>query len=137
MRFPLLSCLLLLAIPAQAAESWMVGSWFGYGQPNDKSQMWLGVAGGDGKFHVQHRACRQGKAFDATNDGTWSLKGDIFTVRIERVDGQALPAIRDDVYRVLSHRNTQQTYRYEATGFVYHSRKVNGKFQLPPCDLSS
>lgn len=127
---------LLLASPACAQPSWMVGSWFGYGQPEDKSKMWLGHAGADGKFHVLHRACFQGKASDQLQDGTWSIKGDIFTIRIDTVNGQAIAA-RDDVYRVLSHSDTRQTYRYEATGFVYNSRKVDGKFQMPPCDLAS
>ena len=131
-------CGLLLALPAAAApQSWMVGNWFGSGQPNDKSQMWLATASADGRFHVLHRACVQGKAFDATNDGTWALNGDVATMRIEKVDGVVLPGARTDVYRVLSHSQTQQTYRYEATGFVYNSRKVDGKFQMPPCDLAS
>ena len=137
MRMRLALCGLLLALPAAAApQSWMVGNWFGSGQPNDKSQMWLATASADGRFHVLHRACVQGKALDATNDGTWSLKGDIATMRIEKVDGEAIP-VRNDVYRVLSHNETRQTYRYEATGFTYTSRKVDGKFQMPPCDLSS
>ena len=135
MRAALLLCGLLLATPALAQQNWMVGRWFGYGQPNDKSQMWLGTATADGKFHVLHRQCVLGKANDHTNEGTWSMKEDIFTLRIERVDGVAAP--RTDVYRVLSHNDASQTYRYEATGFVYKSRKVDGKFQMPPCDLAS
>jgi hypothetical protein len=137
MKRLLLSGLLLLTLPASAApQSWMVGNWFGSGQPNDKSQMWLAIAAPDGRFHVLHRQCIQGKAFDATNDGTWELKGDTATMRIEKVDGREIQ-VRTDVYRVLSHSQTQQTYRYEATGFVYNSRKVDGKFQMPPCDLAS
>jgi hypothetical protein len=128
--------LLVLAAPAWAADSWMVGSWFGYGQPTNKSEMWLEVVSPDGKLHVRHRGCVQGKAFDQAQDGTWSIKGDIITLRIEKLNGQAVPP-RTDVYRVLSHTQTRQTYRYEATGFVYNSRKVDGKFQLPPCDLAS
>jgi hypothetical protein len=127
---------LLVATPVQAAESWMVGRWFGSGQPNDKSQMWVADATADGKFHVLHRACIQGKAIDNTNDGTWSITGDIATMRIEKVDGQILP-LRNDVYRILSHSETRQTYRHEASGFTYNSRKVDGKFQMPPCDLAS
>ena len=133
----LLVCgLLLLASPVSAQPSWMVGIWFGYGQPNDKSQMWLGTAGVDGKFHVHHRACQQGQARDQFQDGSWTMKGDVFTIRIDTVNGQPVP-VRDDVYRVLSHSATRQTYRYEATGFVYNSRKVDEKFQMPPCDLAS
>jgi hypothetical protein len=130
-----LLCTFVFATPVQAADSWMVGRWFGTGQPNDKSQMWLGQAASDGKFHALHRACFQGKARDATNDGTWSLEGDILTIRIEKVDGTQ--ALSTDIYRVLSHSETRQSYRHEASGFVYNSRKVDSKFQMPPCDLAS
>ena len=131
----LLFCALLLATPVQAADSWYVGRWFGSGQPDDRSQMWLETGTADGKFHVLHRACRQGQAFDSTQDGTWSLKGDILTIRLEKVDGQAFA--RTDTYRILKHDLRTQSYRFEQTGFVYNSRKVDGKFQMPPCDLSS
>jgi hypothetical protein len=131
----LLLLALLAATPVQAAESWYVGRWFGSGQPGDKSQMWLESGTADGKFHVLHRACRQGKAFDSIQDGTWSLSGDILTIRIRMVDGQ--PLDRSDAYRILKHDARTQTYRYEATGFVYNSRKVDAKFQMPACDLFS
>ena len=137
MRLFLALCGLLLTTPALAQQNWMVGHWFGYGQPHDKSEMWLEESRPDGTIRVLHRGCFRGKATDVTDEGTWSLKGDILTVRIDKVDGQALPAIRNDIYRILSHSATRQTYRLERTGFVYNSRKVDGKFQLPPCDLSS
>lgn len=141
MKFPVLCGMLLaapvLVAPALAQQSWMVGAWYGYGQPSDKSSMWLELVAPDGRLHVRHRRCLQGKAFDEVQDGTWSIKGDVITLRIEKVDGEALNPARTDIYRVLSHDNARQTYRYEATGFVYNSRKVDAKFQLPPCDLSS
>lgn len=134
MRF-LLFAALLVATPVQAADSWYVGRWFGSGQPGDKSQMWLEIGTPDGKFHVQHRACRQGKAFDSVQDGTWSLRGDTLTIHIQMVDGQ--PFDRSDAYRILKHDARTQSYRYEETGFVYSSRKVDAKFVMPPCDLVS
>jgi hypothetical protein len=115
----------------------MIGRWYGYGQPQNKSQMWLETTTPDGRLHIRHRTCVQGKAFDEIHEGRWSLRGDILTVRIERIDGQGLSEIRDDIYRIQSHTATRQTYRLERTGFVYTSRKVDGKFQLPACDLSS
>jgi hypothetical protein len=129
--------LLLAATPAAAApDGWMVGRWFGTGQPNDKSEMWLAEAFGDGRFHVLFRACRQGKAFDKTNDGRWTLDGAAETISIDTVDGVKLMP-RQDRYTILSHTGAKQTYRYEATGFVYTSRKVDAKFAMPPCDLTS
>jgi hypothetical protein len=131
----LLFLALLSATPVQAAESWYVGRWFGSGQPGDKSQMWLETGTADGKFHVLHRACRQGKAFDSVQDGTWSLSGDTLTIHIQQADGEKLDRV--DVYRILKHDTRTQSYRYEATGFVYNSRKVDAKFVMPPCDLVS
>jgi hypothetical protein len=137
MRLPLLLCGLLLAVPASAQPNWMMGRWYGYGQPQDKTSMWLETVLPGGKLHVHHRTCVQGKAFDENQEGSWSIKGDVITLRIEKVDGVAVIPARIDVYRVLSHDAARQTYRYEATGFVYHSRKVDARFQLPPCDLAS
>jgi hypothetical protein len=132
-----LIALLLIAAPAAAAPGdWMAGRWFGTGQPNDRSEMWLAQAFADGRFHVQFRACRQGKAFDKTNDGVWKLDGAAETISIDTVDGQKMVP-RQDRYTILSHTNGKQTYRYELTGFVYTSRKVDAKFTMPPCDLTS
>ena len=138
MRLLLPALLLVVAMPAfaQSSGDWIHGRWFGSGQPNDRSQMWLDITAPDGSFHVLHRACRQGKAFDTVEEGRWSLQGDVLTVTIEKVNGQAVP--RDvDVNRILKQDRATQTYRYEETGFVYNSRKVDAKFQMPPCDLVS
>ncbi len=132
----LVAAFVLLATPAlaQGNSAWLHGHWFGTGQPEDRSQMWLDLTAPDGRFHVFHRACRQGKAFDTIEEGRWSLKGDVLTITIEKINGR--PAARDvDVYRILKHDNRTQTYRYEETGFVYNSRKVDAKFVMPPCDL--
>ena len=137
MRLPLVLCALLLATPALAQPNWMLGRWYGYGQPKDRSQMWLETVTQNGRVHIRHRTCVQGKAFDETHEGSWSLKGAMLTVRIEKVDGIPVSEVRDDVYRIQSHTAMRQTYRLERTGFVYNSRKVDGKFQLPPCDLAS
>jgi len=137
MRRLLLGAMLLLSGPAWAqGADWMHGRWFGTGQPEDPSQMWLDETLPGGRFHVLHRACRKGEAFDSVQEGTWSLKGDVLTIRIEKMDGQAVP-VKTDIYRILKHDRTRQTYRYEATGFVYNSRKVDARFQMPPCDLAS
>src|SRR5690606_38840930 len=116
----LLSLLLLLATPAFAQDkapggaAWLHGTWFGTGQPGDRSQMWLDVTAPDGLCQEQHRACRAGKALDTFQEGTWSLTGDILTIRIARIDGAPVP-VRDDIYRILSHDGARQTYRYEPT----------------------
>jgi len=134
MRRALLA-LLLVATPAFAAPNdWMAGRWFGSGQPNDKSEMWLAEAHPDGRFHVLFRACIKGKAYDKTNDGAWKLVATTETITIDTVDGDKVMP-RSDVYTMLSHTNDKQVYRYDATGFVYTSRKVDAKFAMPECDL--
>lgn len=130
-----LLALSLLALPVQAASPWIRGFWFGQGQPNDKSEMWIAHMGADGSFHAQFRACRKGKATDTVNDGRWSLNGDVETIQIQTVDGQFAP--RTDYYAILAHDGKSQTYRYLATGFVYASKRVDAKFQMPGCDLVS
>jgi hypothetical protein len=132
---PLLA-MLLAASPALAAPPWIAGRWFGSGQPNDKSQMWLEEGGADGSFHVLFRACRQGKAFDSTNDGRWELNGNAETITVDTVDGKkTMP--RFDHYTIVSHTADKQVYRYDPTGFVYTSHRVDAKFQMPSCDLTS
>jgi hypothetical protein len=131
----LLTALLVLATPTFAAAPFLVGSWFGQGQPHDKSEMWLAHMGGDGTFRAQFRACIHGNASDSYQTGTWSLTGDIETIHLANVDGY--PISRVDVYRILAHTAQKQTYRYEATGFVYNSNRVDEKFEMPSCDLTS
>ncbi len=127
--------LLLAVMPASAAPSWLAGRWFGTGQPNDRSEMWLEDGGADGSFHVLFRKCVQGKAFDSTNDGRWQLDGNAETITVDMVNGQkTVPRV--DRYTILSHDDRKQVYRYDLTGFVYTSHRVDAKFQMPPCDLT-
>ena len=135
-----LAAVLLLSLPAFAfpaapAAPWISGFWYGQGQPNDRSEMWIAHMGADGSFHAQFRACRKGKAADVTNDGHWSLNGDMETIQIQTVGGQFFP--RTDYYAILAHDGKSQTYRYLATGFTYTSKRVDAKFQMPACDLVS
>jgi len=124
-----------VALPVQSPSSWIAGFWYGQGQPNDRSEMWIAHMGADGSFHAQFRACRKGKASDTTNDGNWRLNGDMETIQIQTVGGQFFP--RTDYYAILAHDGKSQSYRYLATGFVYTSRRVDAKFQMPACDLVS
>jgi hypothetical protein len=137
MRAAGLALLVALTPAAAAPSSWLPGRWFGTGQPNDKSEMWLEDGGADGSFHVVFRACRQGKAFDSSNDGRWALDGNAETITVDTVNGRRIEPVRTDHYTILSHTADRQVYRYEGTGFVYTSHRVDAKFQLPPCDLVS
>jgi hypothetical protein len=127
--------LLFAALPVSAASYPMAGTWFGTGQPNDKSEMYIDSFGADFTFHNQHRWCRQGKATDLRESGHWIINGDILTIEIETVDGQKEP--RRDNYRLLSVDAKSQNYVFIPNNFAYHAHKVAADFAMPPCDLVS
>jgi len=127
---------LLAPLPARAATYPMAGVWFGTGQPDDKSEMYIDHFDADGGFHNQHRYCRQGKiAADIRETGRWSVKGDILTVQIATVNGKADP--RTDRYRLISVDAKTQNYVVLPTNFAYHARRMDPAFQMPSCDLTS
>ena len=128
--------LLLLAIPASAAErpSYLVGHWFGQGEPNDRSEMWLGSAGANGDFAVQFRTCRKGKASDLFQNGTWWFQDGVEYVQITLSGGRVV--FDETPYKILFHDAKHQTYSMPS-GFVFHSSLVDANFQMPPCELVS
>jgi hypothetical protein len=119
----------LLAVP------FLVGSWFGTGQPDAKGSMWLIHQAADGTFMVQFRDCVKGHNQDEIETGRWSLNGDAETLQIRSVNGR--PASQSDTYKILSHDAKQQVYRYLGTGFVYTSKRVDEKFEMPDCETVS
>ncbi len=133
--------LLLLALPlsqpgqAQTLTQRMAGSWFGTGQPDDRSEMFIDTFNADGSFRNQHRWCRQGKASDLSETGRWRVVGNILNISIATVSGQPQP--REDRYRINAVDGKTQDYTFLANSFNYKARKVDGKFPMPPCDLSS
>ncbi len=137
-RILLVAALLLAAAPALAQKKpWPVaGIWFGTGQPDDRSQMYIDNFGADGSFRNQHRQCAQGKIVEEIAEtGRWRLSGDALTIDIATVNGKPLP--RTDRYRIKSVDDKIQNYVYLPTNFEYRARKVNAAFKMPPCDLMS
>lgn len=134
--FTALPVLCLFApVPARGATYPMAGSWFGTGQPDDKTEMYIDTFGADFSFHNQHRWCRQGKASDVRETGHWIINGNVLTIEIETVDGKPEP--REDKYRLLSVDAKSQNYVFIPNNFAYHAHKVAGDFPMPPCDLTS
>ena len=138
-RILLLLAALLIAQPAlgqgaSLTQRW-AGIWFGSGQPGDRSQMYIDTFNTDGSFRAQHRACLQGKSFDQSQTGRWRVEGNILIVDIATVDG--FPEPRTDRYRINAADGKIQDYTYLENNFGYRARKVDGKFQMPPCDLTS
>jgi hypothetical protein len=142
MKRGLLAAFLLLAAapalaqkPAGMTQRW-AGIWFGTGQPNDRSQMYIDYFNADGSFHNQHRQCAQGQVvYEVFETGRWRIAGDRLTIDIATVNKRAEP--RTDLYRIKSVDERMQNYVYLPTNFEYRARKVGAGFKMPPCDLSS
>jgi hypothetical protein len=130
--------ILVFLIPltsAHAAAPYVVGTWYGQGQPDDRDQMWLEHLLPNGGFDGLYRSCIKGKAQDLFQTGSWSLAGDVITIHIATVDGA--PAPRTDLYRTLSRRGKTWTYRYLRLGFVYNAQRAADNFKLYSCEAVS
>jgi hypothetical protein len=129
--------LVLLATQAAAAAehpSTLIGHWFGQGEPNDRSEMWLGYAGANGDFTVQFRACRKGKASDLFQKGIWWFQDGVEYVQITMSGGRIV--FNETPYKMLFHDGKHQTYSMPS-GFVFKSSRVDANFRMPPCELVS
>jgi hypothetical protein len=126
--------LAMLGAPAADHPAFLTGTWFGQGEPNDRSEMWLAQAGANGEFAVQFRTCRKGNASDLLQKGTWSFQGDIETVQITLSGGMIV--FEETPYKILFHDGNHQTYSMPL-GFVFKSARVDAGFHMPPCDLTS
>lgn len=132
----LAAVLLLSAVQAQAAPSYMVGTWFGQGQPDDKSAMYIDRMRPDGTWRGEYRVCVKGKPpRDDVQEGRWKLNGDILTLGVETVGGQFWP--RTDTYKILEHSPKAQKYLSLGYKFTYTPQRVADDFKMPSCDLTS
>ena len=130
-----LAALLLLSLPAQAATPWIVGNWFGTGQPDDKTGMYLDRFLADGSFHSDFRTCVKGKPVDSNEDGTWMVSGNVITLQVQLHNGQFAP--HSETYRLLSQTARQFRDVFETLNFPYDEHRVDAKFRLPDCQLVS
>ena len=133
-RLAICAAFCLLALPAFAAPS-LVGTWFGQGQPGDKQSMYLDRLTADGQIHSRFRDCRGGKPIDSSEDGTWSLSGSTLTIQINFHNGVLMP--RTDVYHLDSASAKDFRITYELLNFPYDERRVDDKFKMPSCELTS
>jgi len=132
----LAAALLLTAAQVQAAPSYMVGTWFGNGQPDDKSAMYIDRMRADGTWRGEYRICIKGKPpKDDIQEGRWKLDGDILTLGVETVGGQFWP--RTDTYKILEHSPKAQKYLSLGYKFTYTPQRVADDFKMPSCDLTS
>jgi len=132
----LAAALLLTGAQVQAAPSYMVGTWFGNGQPDDKSAMYIDRMRADGTWRGEYRVCIKGKPpKDDIQEGRWKLDGDILTLGVETVGGQFWP--RTDTYKILEHSPKAQKYLSLGYKFTYTPQRVSDDFKMPSCDLTS
>jgi hypothetical protein len=132
----LLVCLVLVTTsPAAAAPSYVIGTWFGQGQPQDKASMYIDRMRPDGSWRGEYRTCLRGKAQDQVQTGRWSLEGDMLILRVEKVNGTVAP--RTDAYRMLEHSDRTQKYVSVDWNFPYTPQRVADDFEMPSCELIS
>lgn len=131
----LLLILTLTTVPALAAPSYMIGTWFGTGQPNDRSSMYVDRMRPNGSWRGEYRTCVKGKAEDLVQQGSWSLNGDILTLKVQTVNDFPMP--RTDTYKILQHSPTMQKYVEVPLNFPYTPKRMADDFKMPPCDLVS
>jgi len=124
----------LSAVPAGAA-SYMVGTWFGHGQPGDRNSMYIDRMFADGRWRGEYRTCARGKAIDQVQTGRWALAGDILNLEVDTVNGLLMP--RSDAYRMLAHSDKAQKYVSLNWNFPYTPERVADDFQMPSCELIS
>ena len=129
---------LLAAAPAWAQAgggraSYMIGTWFGRGQPDDASSMYIDRMAPGGNWRGEYRTCLRGKHVDQVQTGRWTLKGDQLLLHVETVDGLRAP--RDDAYRMLAHDARSQKYIALPSGFAYTPGRVDDGYAMPSCDL--
>src|ERR1700749_3657723 len=99
-----------MTAPALAVQdgAWMVGTWFGSGQPHDTGSMYIDRMRPDGSWRGEYRTCRKGNSEDLVQEGTWQVHGDLLVLQVRTVGGTPMP--RTDTYRVLSHSTAAQKY---------------------------
>ena len=135
MRKVAASLIAFLAASPAHAESSMTGTWFGQGQPDDKSSMYIDRMRADGAWRGEYRTCFKNKAVDQVQTGRWSLAGDILTLKVESVNG--VPSPRTDTYKMLSHDAQRQKYVSMGWRFTYTPQRMPDDFQMPSCALTS
>jgi hypothetical protein len=131
-----LALIAMLAVqPAHSQAGYMVGTWFGRGQPDDALSMYIDRMRADGSWRGEYRACLHGRPIDQVQTGRWALDGDELLLHVETVDGVKAP--RTDAYRMLAHDRRAQKYVALPSGFAYTPRRVEDGYTMPPCDLIS
>ena len=133
-RWDLVFLLVVFLVSPASAAPFLVGTWFGNGQPDDKSQMCMAHMLPNGDFRAEFRACIKGKAIDEIQTGHWSLDKDIETITLSTVNGA--PSADRCLQNPVPGRQAADLSLF-GTGWVYNSRRVDDKFEMPSCETIS
>jgi hypothetical protein len=136
MRIAALCLTFLFAASPATAASYMVGTWFGRGQPENKQSMYIDRMRADGSWRGEYRTCIKGKPpADWVQLGRWSLSGDVLSLSVETVNGVLAPRL--DTYKMLGHDAHSQKYLSMDRNFPYTPQRVADNYQMPSCQLIS
>lgn len=136
LRTRLAACLVFAFATPAWTQSYMVGTWFGQGQPNSKESMYIDRMRPDGSWRGEYRTCIKGKSLDdQVQEGRWSLSGDTLILKVELVNGRREPRV--DNYKMLAHTATTQKYISLGANFPYTPKKMADDFEMPSCELTS
>jgi hypothetical protein len=128
-RVGLLFALLLPSMPALAQPS-VEGSWFGFGQPEDKMAMWVERFSPNGDYNVFHRSCIDIMASNERQQGRWTVSDDTLTVTGTEIQGQPRSVVY--AYKIEALGENHFSYRNERN-FLYTARRVAADFRMPSC----
>jgi hypothetical protein len=128
-RTALLFALLLSSLPAVAQPS-VEGTWFGFGQPEDKMAMWVEHFAPNGDFEVYHRSCIDIMASNERQQGRWTVSGDTLTTNVTEIQGRPRSVI--STYKIETLDENSLSYR-NAQNFLYTARRVAADFRMPSC----
>lgn len=131
----LLVCAVLVSAAPASAQSYMVGTWFGHGQPESKDSMYIDRMLADGRWRGEYRTCIKGQASDQVQTGRWSLRGDILSLQVDTVNGRPMP--HTDDYKMLAHDAKSQKYISLSWNYPYTPARVADGFEMPSCALTS
>ena len=126
--------LLFLLGAAQAPKGpFLVGNWYGEGQPTSPNVFWLAHIAPNGSFEAQFRRCEKKARRDIVIAGTWSAKNGLWELVTTVSNGQNVYGVNH--YKTESYDGRKHIYKHLETGFVFSAVRVAANFQLPGCDI--
>lgn len=118
--------------PALAAPFFLVGTWYGEGQPSSENVTWVVQFKSDGHWAARFRYCTTPRHESATS-GTWTADKHAWTLVYTFSNGQ--PMYWEDRYVTLSYDGRKHTYRSTQTGHTFTAVRVPDGSKPPACEI--